>query len=101
MGKFRFTYRNSETFTKEIDADSTTEAIEKFKKQYLDRKEIIDVEPLKQYDVDYQYTTYCSSRVWATSEEDARSIVFNNDYNDTEDIGANEITSVKEVKEEK
>ena len=52
MKKFRVTYRNSETFTKEFEADTTAETIEKFKKQYLDRKEIIDVEPLKQYDVE-------------------------------------------------
>lgn len=101
MTKFRITYRKKESFTKELEAESTAEAIASFKKEFLDTKEIIDVEELKQYEVEYQYTTYCKSIVSATSEEDAKNKVFYEDYNDIEDIGANEITSVKEITEDK
>ena len=103
MERFKITYKDGTSYDTTVSADNIDDAKKRFKEAHLyEKKDIISIEPVKSFVVDYEYTVYCQRTVEAPSAEKAEWALKHGDWDNEDEYEASplRITKVVEDKEQ-
>lgn len=105
MERFKITYKDNTSYDTTVSAENIEDAKKRFEEAHLSiykDSEIISIEPLKSFVVDYEYTVYCQRTIEAPSAEEAELALKHGDWDNEDEYEASplRITKVVEDKEQ-